>query len=214
MPEVPAPGASPHGEITELLRQVSAGDREAFSRIVSLVYRELGHLARRRLGSERAEHTLNTTALVHEAYLKLAGQTRTEWRNREQFFAIASEAMRRILIDHARGRLRDKRGGDHERVALHDDAVPELAHVLGDTDADELVALDEALQRLKEFNPQGAQIVQYRFFGGLSNEEIAKLLDVSDRTVRRSWTVARAWLRRELGASLESTSTLLTGRIE
>ncbi|MGQ0765534.1 MAG: ECF-type sigma factor [Gemmatimonadota bacterium] len=189
------------GEVTVLLRQASAGDREAFSRLVTLVYRELGNLARLRLGRERTGHTLGTTALVHEAYLRLADQSRIEWQNREQFFAIASEAMRRILVDHARGRLREKRGGRHEHLPLNEaEDIPELSLLIGNTDADQLVALDEALHRLAAFNPQGARIVQYRFFAGLQNDEIARLLDISERSVRRSWTAARAWLKREVGS--------------
>lgn len=188
-------GDSP--DIAQLLHSASTGHTEAFAELITLLYDELSALARQRLRREATGHTLSTTGLVHEAYLKLVGQTRVEWRNREQFFAVASEAMRRILIDHARHRQRDKRGGAAEHVPLRD----ELAPIGGFVDADqvdELIALDGALTRLAEFNPEGARIVQLRFFGGLSNGEVADVIGSSERTVRRTWTIAKAWLRREM----------------
>lgn len=196
------------GEITELLHAAAQGDVEVFGRLVSLVYAELNAMARSRLRSERAGHTLSTTALVHEAYLKLVDQTRAEWMNREQFFAVASEAMRRILVDHARRRGRAKRGNGEEHVSFDELADTPIAFA-SDTDADELIALDEALERLVKFNPDGARVVQLRFFGGLSNDQVAEILNVSERSVRRSWTAARAWLRRELGRGPAETPLLI-----
>ncbi len=196
-------------DITALLQSASSGDREAFARVVSLVYDELGVLAHQRLRAERPEHTLNTTALVHEAYLKLAQQQRVAWRNREQFLAVASEAMRRILIDHARQRARAKRGDGVTPVPLDEEVLAAGVTLLDDAQADELLALDEALERLAAFNPEGARIVQFRFFGGLSNDEVATLTSSSERTVRRSWTAARAWLRRELGERVRDSGSFL-----
>lgn len=196
------PDAAPQevGDISQLLYEVSNGKSDAFERLLPLIYGELKTLARHRLRSERSGHTLNTTALVHEAYLKLVDQTRVEWSGRQHFFAVASEAMRRILIDYARRRQTGKRGGDQPHLSLDDaEDVASTDEALTQDQADELVALDDALQRLAEFNPQGARVVQYRFFGGLAHEHSAELLGISERSVRRSWTVAKAWLRRELG---------------
>lgn len=196
-------------DITGLLQSASDGDRDAFARVVSLVYAELGALAHQRLRAERTEHTLSTTALVHEAYLKLVQQRRVAWRNREQFLAVASEAMRRILIDYARQRTRAKRGDGVAPVPLDEEMAAAGALMLDDAQADELLALDEALERLAAFNPDGARIVQFRFFGGLSNEEVATLTATSERTVRRAWTAARAWLRRELGDRVRPEGSFL-----
>jgi RNA polymerase sigma-70 factor, ECF subfamily len=197
------------GDITRLLREASQGNRDAFDRLVPLVYGELSVLARHKLRSEPAGHTLNTTALVHEAYLKLVDQTRAQWHGRHQFFAVASEAMRRILIDYAKRRKAGKRGGGQADLPIDDVHDLPSGDLLAADEAEELLALDEALTRLAQFNPQGAQIVQYRFFGGLTNEEVAELMGTSARTVRRSWTVAKAWLRRELGARLDADSAIL-----
>lgn len=195
------------GEVTRLLQDASRGNREAFGALVTLVYGELTALAHQRLRHEPPGHTLGTTGLVHEAYLRLAEQSRARWENREQFFAVASEVMRRVLVDHARRRQRTKRGGGAEHVPLAEamDSAPAL---MSDAAADELVALDDALTSLAAFNPEGARIVQLRFFGGLSNEEIAGMLASSERTVRRQWSVAKAWLRRELAPHLASGSAL------
>jgi RNA polymerase sigma factor (TIGR02999 family) len=187
------------GDITQLLHEVSNGKADAFERLLPLIYGELKTLARSRLRAERSGHTLNTTALVHEAYLKLVDQTRVHWRGRKHFFAVASEAMRRILIDYARGRLTGKRGSGLQNVPLEQADQVASDAALSAAQAGDLIALDEALHRLAEFNPQGAQVVQYRFFGGLSHEQIAELLEISERTVRRSWMLAKAWLHRELG---------------
>jgi RNA polymerase sigma factor (TIGR02999 family) len=163
-------------------------------------------IAHGRLRAERGGHTLNTTALVHEAYLKLVDQTRVEWQGRGHFFAVASEAMRRILVDYAKARRAAKRGGGAARVDL--DVVANLPSnsPFNDDEALELIELDGALDRLAVFNEQGARVVQYRFFGGLSTDEVAEVLGCSERTVRRSWTAARAWLRRELEQSLPASS--------
>lgn len=195
------------GEVTRLLKEASSGNREAFGALVALVYKELNLLAHKRLRREPPGHTLGTTGLVHEAYLRLAQQSRAQWENREQFFAVASEVMRRVLVDHARRRQRTKRGGTVEHVPLAEalDALPDF---MGESAADELVALDDALTALAGFNPEGARIVQLRFFGGLSNEEVASMLSSSERTVRRQWAAAKAWLRRELAPHLTKGSSL------
>jgi RNA polymerase sigma factor (TIGR02999 family) len=184
----------PGGEsLTELLAHASGGNADAFNRLFPLVYEELRLLARSRLRAERDGHTLNTTALVHEAYLKLIDQTRVQWQNRAHFFAIASRAMHRILINYAHMRNAGKRGAGAAHVPLE-----EVGIEMTDAQVDELIGLDQALGRLREFNERGADVVVYRFFGGLTHDEIAEVMGTSTVTVRRSWTVARAWLRREL----------------
>lgn len=196
------------GDVTRLLHEASGGNQHAFSELVTLLYRELNELAHRKLRLEATGHTLSTTALVHEAYLKLVPQQRAAWQNREQFFAVAAEAMRRVLVDHARRRQRTRRGGGQALVPLGDGEDVVAPDFLADDQAEELVALDEALVRLAAFNPEGARIVQLRFFGGLSNDEVATVLDSSERTVRRQWSVAKAWLRRELGVLVRDGSSL------
>lgn len=198
---MPDPNTDTHrGEITGLLHQAAGGQAGAYDRLLPLVYQELNAMARSRLRNEREGHTLSTTALVHEAWLKLVDQDRVDWKSRHHFFAIASEAMRRILIDHARHHRARKRGAGATHLSIEGlaDQLPD-PHLMSDDQADELVALDEALDRLAAFNPEGARIVQYRFFGGLSHPEIAEVQGTSERTVRRAWTVAKAWLRHELG---------------
>lgn len=165
--------------------------------LVPLVYDELRRLARRHLRSERSGHTLRTTALVHEAYLRLAEQHNLLIDEQTRFFAAASTTMRRILVDHARRKRRLKRGGGKEPVPLDD-----IADLLSEEDCEELVALDDALNRLAGANPRAATIVENRFFGGLSLEETAELLGVSSRTVQRDWVAARAWLRKEVALDL------------
>lgn len=187
------------GEVTRLLERASRGDPEAFDRVFGLVYEELERLAHDRLRFERPGHTLETGALVHEAYVRLVGQTRTEWHDAQHFFAVASEAMRRILVDHAKRRRAAKRGDGAIQVPLdeaRDARLPDGPYP--DDQAVELLALDDALTRLAQFNPRGVQIAQYRYFAGLSIAEICEILGLSERTVRRAWTVAKAWLRREL----------------
>lgn len=191
------------GEITRLLGEASAGDRTALDRLMPLVYDELRVLARNRLRSEAAGHTLSPTALVHEAYLQLVEQERVEWRSRSHFFAVAAQAMRRILINYAKMKKRQKRGGGAAHVAL-DDVDALVAHALPFTDdqATELIALDEALDQLRQFNSEGAAIVEYRFFGGMEYRDISEVLGVSEVTARRRWSAARAWLRAALNADL------------
>lgn len=186
-----APDAS---AVTGLLLEAGHGNREALDRLLPLVYDELRALAHARLRGERPDHTLDTTSLAHEAWLKLVDQTRVAWQNRAHFFAVAARAMRRILVNHAEARRAARRGGGAVHVAL--DGHVDAAATQRD---DELLALDEALTRLAAFNERGARVVEYHFFGGLTWEEIAETMELSPVTVRRAWAAARSWLRRELG---------------
>ena len=179
--------------ITHLLKEWSDGDRQALDRLTPLVYDELRRQAARYLRRERPGHTLQTTALINEAYLRLIDAGGVRWQSRAHFFAIAASLMRRVLVEHARRRDADKRGGSQVRVELD-----EASAVTGGTDVD-LLAVDEALDRLAAIDPQQARVVELRFFGGLSVEEAAAALGVSPKTVKRDWSVARAWLRREIG---------------
>ncbi|HEX9658552.1 MAG TPA: sigma-70 family RNA polymerase sigma factor [Bacteroidota bacterium] len=181
--------------ITQMLEQLSGGNRAIVDMLLPLVYDELKKLASRKLRGERSDHTLNTTALVHEAYLKLVDQHQVSWKNRAHFFAIAAQAMRRILINYANSRLAQKRGGDSPVTTLHEESVAREVR------ADELIALDEALDRLKQLSERQSTVVEYHFFGGLKHEEIAEVLGVSLPTVRRDWRLAKAWLTRELKPS-------------
>lgn len=180
--------------VTLLLREWSEGKQEVLSDLMPLVYDELRRQAAGRLRREREGHTLQTTALIHEAYLKLIDQADVRWQNRAHFFAIASQAMRRILIDHARNRHRNKRGGANEDAPL-DALAMEIPEPEKSTD---LVALDEALTRLAGYDERQARIVELRYFGGLEIEETAEVLGVSPATVRRDWSFAKAWLKQEL----------------
>ncbi len=184
---------TPAEDLTQLLSDASAGNVDALNRVFPFVYGELRRLARSRRRRERDDHTLNTTALVHEAYLRLVDQRHVHWQNRAHFYAVASQAMRRILVNYAEMRNARKRGGGAEHVPFHG-----LAGGPGEGDAIDVLALDEALERLKAFNERGADVVTYRFFGGLTYEEIAEVMGTSAVTVRRAWTAARFWLRREL----------------
>ena len=179
-------------EITALLVQLREGRREAMDRLVPLVYHELRRIAHGQLVVERAGHTFDTTALVHEAYLKLVGLDRIEWRDRAHFFAVAAGAMRRILIEYARGYRAAKRGGGLRPLSL-DDGV-----IAVEERADTLVAIDEALTRLAVLDERQARVVECRFFAGLTEEETAAVLGVTARTVRRDWVKARGWLYQEL----------------
>jgi RNA polymerase sigma factor (TIGR02999 family) len=190
-PPVPPADAAP---ITDLLLQASGGDAAAIDRLLPVVYDQLHRIAHRALQGERSGHTLGTTGVVHEAYLKLVDQTRVGWRDRAHFFAVAALAMRRVLVDYARRHRRAKRGGGASVVTL-DEGVVSL-----DERAENLVALDEALTRLSELNPRLSRVVECRFFGGLTEEEIAEALGVTTRTVKRDWAKARGWLYQELTA--------------
>lgn len=183
--------SSSSDQVTQLLHDWSEGNQTARDELLPLVYDELRRLAGSYLRRERPGHTLQTTALVHEAYLRLINQN-MGWQNRAHFFGIAAQLMRRILVDHARGQHYAKRGGDQKKLAL-DEALD-----LAQAEDSNLVALDEALTSLAAFDPQQSQIVELRFFGGLTIEETAQVLGVSDSTVERGWTFARAWLLREL----------------
>ena len=189
------------GEVTRILSGVERLSREeALERLLPLVYDELRVLAQRRLQRERPDHTLQATELVHEAYIRLVGWDHRPWSDRGHFYRAAAEAMRRILVEHARGRGRMKRGGGRVRVDL------EHANLSTWRDPDELLALDEALHRLRDQDPRAADIVQLRYFAGLSVEETAKALEVSVRTVHREWNFVRAWLFRALGETADETT--------
>ena len=179
-------------EVTDLLRVWREGDAERSARLLALLYEQLKGIAHRQLQRERRGHTLQTTALVHEAYLRLVDQTRADWHDREHFFAVAATVMRRLLVDHARARLAEKRA--HQPVTLS------AAGDVGAADpAFEVLDLDRALGRLAVDYPRPARVVELRFFGGLEIAEIASLLDLAIRSVHRDWSFARAWLLRELG---------------
>ncbi len=182
-------------DVTEVLEQLKNGDQRAADKLLPLVYDEFRALARHYLSQERHNHTLQPTALVHEAYLKLVDQTRVDWQGRSHFFAVAAQAMRRILVDHARSRQREKRGGGRARVTL-DEAV-----ALSPQKDEDVLALDEALEKLAKLDARQAKVVELRFFGGMNVEEVAAALSVSKRTVEGDWTFARAWLSRELRAA-------------
>jgi RNA polymerase sigma factor (TIGR02999 family) len=178
--------------ITQLLEELTGGNNAAVDALMPLVYDELHQVAHMHLRKERRNHTLNATALVHEAYFKLVDQTKVNWQNRAHFFAIASQAMRRILINYALQRKAQKRGGDDVKITFVDE------NVMRESQPEELLALDEALNRLKLINERQSKIIEYWFFVGLTHEEIAEVLGISVPTVRRDWRLARAWLSREL----------------
>jgi RNA polymerase sigma-70 factor (ECF subfamily) len=179
-------------DIAALFGGADIGNDKALADLVVLLYSELRLLASGYLRRERGDHTLQTTALVHEAYLRLADQTRIRWKNREQFIGVAAQMMRRILVDYSRGHDSQKRGSGFEKVFL------EEAQIVSQGKAPDVLALDEALTRLAEFDPQQARLVEMRFFGGLSIEEAAAVLGVSRATVKRQWNLSKAWLAREL----------------
>jgi RNA polymerase sigma factor (TIGR02999 family) len=192
----PCPNLSPlTGNITELLLQWRTGDESALEQLMPLVYHELHRIARQCMRRERAEHTLQTTALVNEAYLRLANSSRVQWQDRAHFFAIAAQLMRRVLVDEARKRGNQKRGGQLTRVTI--DAV----QISSGPNNFDLLALDQALNRLAEFAPRKSRVVELRFFGGLSIEETALVLGVSTDIVKREWRTAKLWLLRELSVA-------------
>jgi RNA polymerase sigma factor (TIGR02999 family) len=179
-------------DVTQLLVAWNEGNQDALERLLPAVYDELRKLARSYLRRERPDHTLQATALVHEAYLRLIDQNQVTWQNRAHFFGIAAQMMRRILVNHAEARRADKRGGGAQKLSL-DEAID-----LAEERAVDLIALDDAMKALAEFDPQQARIVELRYFGGLSIEETAEVVGVSPATVKREWSTAKMWLHREL----------------
>ena len=179
-------------DVTRILEAITAGDDRAGDELFELVYDELRAIAGKLMQQERADHTLQPTAVVHEAYLRLFGKQAPRWENRAHFFGTAAEAMRRILVDHARRKLSLKRGGDRQRVELPE--IPERTRA----QLEDLLALDEALDRLERRDPKMAQVVKLRYFAGLGVKQTAGVLEISPRSVNRLWTGARAWLQREI----------------
>ena len=184
--------STPSGEASQLLLAWCAGDESALSKLLPLVYKELRWLARRQTRGERAGHLLQTTDLVNEAYLRLVDQRHVRWEHRSQFFAVAAGMMRRILVDHARRHRYQKRGGNAIRIDIDD------VELMSPARPDEIVALDDALRRLKQYDERKSAVVELRYFGGLTVDEIAELLDVSPITVKRDWSMAKAWLYRKM----------------
>ncbi len=192
MPD-PSPNRPSRGEISQILEGWANRDAATRDQLVALIYGELHRLAHHYMRGERQGHTLQTTALVHEAYLRLVDVDRIQWRDRAHFFAMAATTMRRILVDHARGQARDKRGGGVVITQLEADVAAPEADV-------DVVALDAALERLSAIDAQQAKVVEFRYFAGMTIDETAAALEVSSGTVKRDWTVAKAWLYRELRA--------------
>jgi RNA polymerase sigma-70 factor (ECF subfamily) len=184
-------------DITRLLVDWGKGDQAALDELIPLVYDELRRLATRYMRRENQGHTLQTSALINEAYLRLVDQKNVQLQNRAQFFGFAAQLMRRILVDHARSRSRIKRGGGVQMVSLAEQAVIS-------NDVAEVIALDDALKNLAEMDPRKAQIVEMKFFGGLTNEEVAEVLKVTSRTVEREWRKAKAWLHRAISKTVTS----------
>jgi RNA polymerase sigma factor (TIGR02999 family) len=179
-------------DVTKLLLAWNQGDRSALDRLMPVVYDELRRLARRHMRSENPGHTLQATALVNDAYLRLVDQTRVNWQNRAQFFGVAAQIIRRVLVDHARARHRLKRGGNAVKVELDE------GNMATERTGMDIVALDDVLNRLAKVDPRKCQIIQLRFFGGLSIEETATALNISPATVKREWAFARSWLYKEM----------------
>jgi RNA polymerase sigma factor (TIGR02999 family) len=179
-------------QITTLLQAHASGNPNALSELIPLVYQEMHKMAIGRLYGERTDHTYSATALVHEAYLKLVNFDRIDWQNRNHFFAIASQVMRNILVNYAVKRGAEKRGGNNQQITLGEN------HIRIETDLDEIITIDEALKRLEKLDERQAKVVECRFFGGLTIEETANTLGISEPTVSRDWKMARAWLNREL----------------
>jgi RNA polymerase sigma factor (TIGR02999 family) len=180
-------------EVTRLLAEISGGNRQAESELIPLVYNELRRIAANLMRQERPNHTLQPTAVVHEAYLRLIRQQAVSWQSKAHFLAVAATLMRRILLDYARARGRQKRGDKVPRLPLEQEHL-----VFSENKSEELIALDRALSRLAEVDPRQSQVVELRYFGGLTVEETAAALGISPKTVKREWSVARAWLRREI----------------
>jgi RNA polymerase sigma factor (TIGR02999 family) len=188
-----------HKDITTLLLQWSGGNRAALDEMMPMIYAEIRQLATRALSRERPNHTLQSTALAHELYLKLIDQKRVQWRDREHFFAVASQIIRRTLVDYARRLHAQRRGGPRTMITLDEAISPQQDRDLN------LVALDDALEVLSQMDSQQARIIELRFFGGLSIEATGRILGVSSSTVNREWNVARAWLYRELSRSADAS---------
>jgi RNA polymerase sigma factor (TIGR02999 family) len=189
---------TPSDSISLLLQRWSDGDKEALDQLMPMVYSELRKMARRYMWQQQSGHTLQTTALIHEAYLRLVRQDEKRWENRAHFFGVAAQAMRHILVDYARARNARKRGGEERVVSL------EEAAIVSEDRAAELVSLDDALSELARLSPRQSRVVELRYFGGLSVTETADVLKVSSDTVTREWNHAKAWLYRELNCSLEA----------
>ena len=185
------------GAITIRLRKIQEGDASAYDELIPMLYDELHAIAKSRLRKERPNHTLGATALVNELYLRFIQQQQLAPGDRNEFMAFASAVMRNILVDYARSKKRLKRGGDFDRVPLQS-----VDAFLSDEEADEVLVLDKVLDRLKTFDERAFQVVQYRFFGGMTLDETAEVMDISKRTVQRSWTVAKAWLRNEVSGEI------------
>jgi RNA polymerase sigma factor (TIGR02999 family) len=207
--------SSASAPVTQLLAQWRGGNEQAFAQLSGLLYDELRDLAQRHLRRERAGHTMQKTALVNEAFIRLVAQQGVDWQSRAHFFALASKLMRRILVDYARARSAEKRGGGAAVLSLDEMLEPNEAGEHGAADAtptalqhldthtqEDVSAIDAALQKLEQIDPRQAQIVEMRYFGGLTIEQTAEAAGVSDATVKREWTLARAWLKRELGKQL------------
>jgi RNA polymerase sigma factor (TIGR02999 family) len=193
IPDVTSPRmAGSTGDVTQFLADLQDGRLEAGSRLIELVYDELHRLARHQMRHERPDHTLQATALLHEAYLRLVNQPDRSWQNRAHFIGVAAQVMRRILIDYARSQQTAKRGSGLQKVSLEEPLL------FSEAQSEELVVLNEALERLAQFDERMSRIVELRFFGGLTVDETAEVLAVSSKTVKRDWSVARAWLHREL----------------
>jgi len=188
-------GEPKEADVTQLLSRWSAGDRAALDSLVPAVYRELRRMAARYLRHERSDHTLQPTALVHEAFVKLVGQRDVRWQNRAHFFGVAAQLIRRVLVDYARERAAAKRGGGVERLPLED------ALAIGASNQIDIIAVDDALNRLATVDPDQVRLVELRFFGGLTIEETAEVLGWSSGSVKREWTVARAWLQHEISGA-------------
>ena len=186
--------AATQNEVTELLRQWQSGDQSALDKLTPLVYDELHRLAHQYLNRERSDHTLQTTALVNEAYLRLVKESDIDWEGRAHFFAVSARVMRHILVDYARQHTAAKRGREFQKVVRDDEAL------LFTERAAELVALDEAMRALQQIHPRQSQVVELRYFGGLNNKEASKVMNVSETTIERDWRFAKAWLYRELEA--------------
>lgn len=198
-----APPSETTATVTRLLKEVQGGNRAVLGELFDLVYEELRVRARQQRARWHRDYTLNTTALVHEAYLKLVDQTEAEWEGRAHFFAVAAKAMRHILVDYARRRRAEKRGGDVQKLSLEEMKLSGDVVVLTEERAEALLALDKALKRLEQQSEREVQVVVCRFFGEMTVEETAVALEISARTVKRDWALAQAWLRREIHEELE-----------